>query len=322
MQYSEALTIPALPFLSEIDGGNEVVTRIVMSLVLVLVLWALRVVLARVVRRKTEILSADQRRWTRTVKNLVWALIVLGLILIWAPQLRTVALSLAAFVVAIVIATKEVILCCMGAFMRVSTAPFRMGDWITIDGVCGEVVDINPFSAKLQELETAHGTYAFTGKVVQIPNSRYFSVPIENISHLKHFRPHSFTLSLQDDRLNGAELAAGLRTIIARHTADYRDEAAQVHRRVSRNSSIPLPDPAPLVLYEPGDFNNQRLIVRVYLPTRQCAAISAAIAEDYAAFVAEQRAAHGERQKAWELDKEKQVRALDAAVARGASSAK
>lgn len=317
MQYSEALTLSNLPVLDHIDWSNEVLVRALMSGVLLLVLWTLRVVLARVVRRKTEILSADQRRWTRTVKNMVWTMIVLGLILIWAPQLRTVALSLAAFVVAIVIATKEVILCFMGAFMRVSTAPFRMGDWIVIDGICGEVVDINPFSAKLQELETARGTFAFTGKVVQIPNSRYFNVPIENISHYKHFKMHTIALSLQDDRLNGAELAAGLRAIVARHAADFREEAVQVHRRVSRNSSIPLPDPAPLVLYDPSDFNNQRLYVRAFLPTRQAAALSSAITEDFAHLVATLRTAHDRHEKDWQLDKEKQVRAMDAALLAG-----
>lgn len=315
MQYTGALDITHWPLLDAIDWDNEVMARGFMSLMLMAVLWTLRVVLARVVRRKTEILSADQRRWTSTVKNLVWVLIILGLVMIWAPQLRTVALSLAAFVVAIVIATKEVILCFMGAFMRVSTAPFRMGDWISIDGIAGEVVDINPFSAKIHELEVESGTYAFTGRVVQVPNSRYFSVPIINLSALKHYKVHIFTVSLQDERMNAAELIVALREIAAKHTAALREDATQARSRISRNSSIPLPDPAAQVTYMPGDFNNQRFTVRTFLPTRSALAIASAITEEFITHVAARRAELKEREKAWDIEKEKKIREMDAFIA-------
>jgi small-conductance mechanosensitive channel len=310
MQYAAVLDVSKWPLLSQVDWEHEVVARIAMSAALVVVLWAFRVLLARVVRRKTDILSADQRRWTRTVKNMVWMLIVLGLVLIWAPQLRTVALSLAAFVVAIVIATKEVILCFTGAFMRVSTAPFRMGDWITIDGITGEVVDINPFSAKLQELETEHGTYAFTGRIVQIPNSRYFSVPIVNISHLKHYRVYMFTVAMQEDRLNPAEMAGLLREIAARHTAPFKEEAAQVRGRIARNSSIPLPDAAPVVTFAGGDFNNQRFTVRLFVPTRTAVQVSSAIHEEFSALTAAMRKELNEKAKAWEVEKDVRIHAI------------
>jgi small-conductance mechanosensitive channel len=234
--------------------------------------------------------------------------------------LRTVALSLAAFVVAIVIATKEVILCFTGAFMRVSTAPFRMGDWITIEGVTGEVVDINPFSVKLQELETEHGTYTFTGRIVQVPNSRYFTVPIINLSHLKHYKVHIFTIGLQDDRLVGSEMAVVLREIAARHSAALKDEATQARTRISRNSTIPLPDPAAQVIYSAKDFNNHNFTVRTFLPTRSAMAIASAIHEEFLSAVAELRRGFKDKEKAWDIEKERQIRAMDAALVDAAKS--
>lgn len=304
MQYSAVLDITSWPVLSQIDWEHEVVARLIMSAAMVLVLWVLRVVLARVVRRKTDILSADQRRWTRTVKNLVWLLIVIGLILIWAPQLRVAALSLAAFAAAIVIATKEVILCFTGAFMRVSSAPFRMGDWITIDGITGEVVDINPFSVKLQEIEVEHGTYAFTGRIVQVPNSRYFTAPIGNISHLKHYRQHLFTVSLQDDRLVPTDMVATLREMVVRHTASFKEEAAQTRSRIARNSSIPLPDAAPQVTYTGGDFNNHRFLIRLFVPTRSAVTVASAIQEEFAGYLAILRKDAREKAKEWDVEKD------------------
>lgn len=278
--------------LAQLDGMDWHVLKGVATTVLLLMgLWMVRAVLIRTVSRRSETLSPDQRRWVQTVKTLVWALMILGLVMIWAPQLQTAALSLTAFVVAIVIATKEVILCFMGAFMRVSTAPFRIGDWITIDGITGEVVDINPFSAKVQELETAHGTYAYTGKIIQIPNSRYFTFPIENLSYLKQYKPHLFSIAFQESLIDSSVLLKKLREIVVSKTSSFQEEAAQVHKNVRRISSIPLFDPVPQIMFEAHDFNNIRFTVYAFLPTKDAASIASQISESFASELAKMRAA-------------------------------
>lgn len=273
------------------------------SMLLIAVLWTIRAVLIRAVHRRSEIrseiLSTDQRRWTQMIKTLIWVLIILGLIMIWAPQLHTAALSLTAFVVAIVIATKEVILCFMGAFMRVSTAPYRMGDWITIDNITGEVVDINPFSAKVQELEVANGTYAFTGKIIQIPNSRYFIFPIENLSHMKQFKSHLFTIGFQNDSLSPAQLLKKLQAIVKKHTKHCREEAASVVKRVKRKSHIPLPDPAPQILINAKDFNNIDFSIRIYVPTTEAASIASAITVEFMDEVSKLKLLERKDEKKW-----------------------
>lgn len=276
---------------------DAMITGLGTSALLIAVLWTMRVVLVRAVSRRNDILSPDQRRWVQTIRSLVWVITILGLIMIWAPQLHTVALSLTAFVVAIVIATKEVIMCFMGAFMRVSTAPFRMGDWITIDGTTGEVVDINPFSAKVQELDLAHGTFNFTGKVIQIPNSRYFTFPIENLSYMKQVRPLALTIGIQEDKLDAAVLRGKLEKIVEKHTAGHHAEAAQIIKRIKRNSHIALPDPAPQILFAAHDFNNLNFTVRVYVPTHEGAAIGSAITQEFMSEVAKLRKAPTKRKK-------------------------
>jgi hypothetical protein len=121
---------------------------------------------------------------------------------------------------------------------------------------------------------------------------------------------HQFTVALQDERLNPAELAAALRDIAARHTAAFKEEAAQTRSRVARNSSIPLPDPAPLVVYQGGDFNNQRFMVRAFLPTRSAMQVTSAIHEDFVNLLAERRKELKDREKAWDVEKEVQIRAI------------
>ncbi|MDZ7811432.1 MAG: hypothetical protein U5L11_17045 [Arhodomonas sp.] len=101
--------------------------RVVASVALVIALLALRYVVARVIRGKEEILSGERRAWLARVRNLAVIIAAIGLVLIWLPALHTFALSITAFAVALVIATKELILCLSGTVLRTLNRPFEVG---------------------------------------------------------------------------------------------------------------------------------------------------------------------------------------------------
>jgi len=85
--------------------------RIIASLLLFAVLLTLRFLLIRFIRgRRHTFLTDDQKTWISRVKNSVLIMLILGLLFIWALELQNFALSITAFVVAIVLATKELIL--------------------------------------------------------------------------------------------------------------------------------------------------------------------------------------------------------------------
>jgi len=52
--------------------------------------------------------------------------------------------------------------------------PFKIGDWLTVSGFSGEVVEIQIFSTVLK---------AYSGKRIIIPNGKILEGPIENIVH-------------------------------------------------------------------------------------------------------------------------------------------
>ncbi|MDZ7811403.1 MAG: hypothetical protein U5L11_16880 [Arhodomonas sp.] len=62
------------------------------------------------------------------MRNLAVIIAAIGLVLIWLPALHTFALSITAFAVALVIATKELILA-SGTVLRTLSRPFEIGDW-------------------------------------------------------------------------------------------------------------------------------------------------------------------------------------------------
>ena len=134
-----------------------------------LILLLVRLAAGLAIRRRTDAAPHLRRRWSANVRNLLLILALIGLMLIWAPQLRTFALSLTAVAVAIAIATKELILCFSGSFMRASSRSFTVGDWIEIAGTRGEVVDHNIFVTIVHEFEP--GTYNYTGRTAVLPNS-------------------------------------------------------------------------------------------------------------------------------------------------------
>ncbi len=103
---------------------------LVASGLLLLVLWVARTIVVKLIRLRSDLPAHVIRRWVATTRNVFLFLLLLGLVLIWAPQLRTFALSLAAVAVALVVATKEMILCVSGSLLRASTRAFSVGDWM------------------------------------------------------------------------------------------------------------------------------------------------------------------------------------------------
>lgn len=102
------------------------------SISLTLVLLVAKVIAGRALSRRDDLTPQVARRWTANFRNVLLLVAVIGLIMIWAPQLRTFALSLTAIAIAIVVAIKELILCLSGAALRTFTRAFSVGDVIEV----------------------------------------------------------------------------------------------------------------------------------------------------------------------------------------------
>ncbi len=147
------------------------------SVALITFLLILRLVAGRALKGRENLTPQIVRRWTANVRNLLLLVGVLGLILIWAPQLRTFALSLTAVAVALVVATKELILCLSGSAFRTFTRAYSVGDYVELGGIRGEVLDYNLLATRLQEFEDRDGSFVTTGRAVIVPHSLLFASP-------------------------------------------------------------------------------------------------------------------------------------------------
>ena len=207
----------------------------------------------------------DRRWWMVTVRNVLSALILFGLFAVWAPEIEEFALSIAAVAVALVIATKELILCISGALWERTTRAFNVGDWVEIGGHSGEVIDETLFVTELQEIETRE--FRYTGRTVVVPNSLLLTQPVINHNFRKRFLEHEFTLHVPADAPALAmrdAIAAALDAEFAAFEAVARRYAAVIEKR----TGVKLPDRRPDGAHRDQRLWHHRLALRAVLPAR------------------------------------------------------
>jgi small-conductance mechanosensitive channel len=270
------MSVPAS--VSMASFAQEFITSgIFIGLVLVL-----RYVLISMTRRNAEILSKEQRRWITRIKNGTFVVVFIGLSMVWAPQLQTFALSLTAFAVALVVATKEMILCLTGSLLRVSTQTYKVGDWVTIDGITGEVMDIDAFSTRVEEIDAK--TYNFTGKKVSIPNSKLFTSQVENRNFIKNYMFHDLSLTVQYPGINPAALFETFQQIIKDHLDPHQEDAGKFTRRVARKAGVDFQYMEPSVGLRTSDVGHYVFTARIFIPTRDSDKIIPAITKEFLDF--------------------------------------
>ena len=289
-------------FLDELKAlnvqGMFTASELFTSMVLVTAILIVRRLLIRYIWRDAEILAKDQRNWIIRIKNISAILLLIGLVLIWAPQLHTFALSIAAFAAAVVIATKEMILCLTGAIMRVSTQPFNATDWVSVDGTVGEVVDLDIFAFKIQEVDIKGRTYHFTGRTVTVPNSKIFSSNVENYNFFKAYVFEDVKITIPHTGIDPEAAAQTLREITEKHFGQHRADAIAFNRKIRRRSGFGIGSAEPSYDLTTTDTGNYVYAVRMFVPTVLAARLRGDITRDFIAYAYKVRQAAQEKDKA------------------------
>lgn len=173
---------------------DPILIRVIASLLFILLILGLRLLLVRLISRQVKMPAEQRRRWLITSRNVLILILVAGLIIVWANELRTLAVSLLAIAVALVIATKELILCFSGALLRGASNAYDLGDRIEIAGLRGEVIDINYFAATLREVGPGRSGQQYTGRSVTVPHSLLLNNSVINEAFTGSYLIHLFTV--------------------------------------------------------------------------------------------------------------------------------
>jgi len=178
--------LPQSPLLYDVIG----------SVVLVAILLITRFFLKRAIIRHVS--QREVRlKWLHTARNLLLLILVLGLAAIWAQELRTFALTLAAVGAAFVLATKELIQCVSAYLLRATGRSFSVGDRVEIGPYRGEVVDHNPLTTTILEIGPGRSSHFRTGRTIVLPNNKLFENPVVNESSAESYAVHVFPVPLR-----------------------------------------------------------------------------------------------------------------------------
>ena len=250
----------------ELLFADETLARnVVASVLLLLVVLIVRAGAMRFVRRHEASTDAVRLRWAAGIRNLTLLAVGLGLATIWAQEIQGFALSVAAVAVALVIATKELILCISGSVLRATSGAFAIGDRVEVKGVRGDVIDRTLFTTTVLEIGPSHQR---TGRAVVLPNSLFLTDAVVNESFTDNYVLHVVAVPLAADaNLEAQEVAllAAAREVCAGFLGPAR---RNLGARARAHGLTPFSvDPRVTIqLPEPGKIT---LLLRVPTPSRE-----------------------------------------------------
>ncbi|MEK6526101.1 MAG: mechanosensitive ion channel domain-containing protein [Nitrospirota bacterium] len=246
------------------------------SLILLAVVLALRLILVRAVLSRESLSVETRRRWAASIRNALALVFIIGLIFIWAHQLSTFAVSLVAIAVALVLATKELILCISGTVLRVGVNAYSMGDRISIGGIRGNVVDQSLLATTVLETGPGHVSSQYTGRAVVFPNSLLMSSPLINETYMKEYIVHVMTIPLTSN--DDWQMAEKVLLEIARTECGPFIAEARLHmKQLEGKNWLDAPSVEPRVslhVPEPGRLN---LLLRIPTPAHRTSRVEQAI---------------------------------------------
>jgi small-conductance mechanosensitive channel len=224
-------------------------------------------------------ISAEKRRlhlvWAR---NIIWFAALLVILSVWASTIAGFALSVAAVAGALLIVSKELVMCVHGYLYVTLVQPYKIGDVIEFNQLHGRVVDIDMFATTLVELDKAGQR---TGKVAEFPNGLLLTHPLINASPNGAYALHAIQIPIPErlshdlDRLEAAALAAADRA-----TAAWSEEATNHFRKASEENFIALPSGKTKVSWDFSDPEHLVLVIRVACPVGQRAKVEQAVFRD------------------------------------------
>lgn len=231
-------------------------------------------------------LEKNRRAKINLVNNLVTVLLLFVFINVWSAEIQKFAFSIAAFIVAIVLATREFIQCFIGFMYILSSRPYRTGDWIQVGDYYGEVHSTDWM--KLTLLEVNIDAYEYTGKTLYLPNSKLITSSIKNLNFLKRYAMHHFTIT-RDESVNPFVFIEQLNKKANEYCEDFKDVAYRYNQLIENRLEINIAGPEPHIQVATSDIGDTQVLFTIFCPTDRAMAIEQKLTADFMSMWFEQK---------------------------------
>ena len=250
------------------------------SLLLLLSLLILRTLIVRAIAKNPTLSMEAKRRWVVSVRNTMVFVLLVGLVVIWAHELQAFTVSLVALAAALVLATKELLLCWSGAALRVGGKVYSVGDRIQIAGHRGVVLDHDIFATKLLEIGPGQASHLYTGRVMVFPNSLLFTNALVKENPGQEYGLYLLMIPLRDkDDWRDAE--RHLLDAAKAECSSYMEEAGRHMKLLEQTNLLEAPSPEPRITIQLSETGYIQLVLRFPAPDRGRSRIEQAILRRY-----------------------------------------
>lgn len=246
---------------------------------LIFIIILLKIAICSILKKKHKQKGLDKRYLVSNIKNALNLIGFIVLLFLWGNELQRFALSIAAFIVAIVLATKEIIQCFIGFIYLSTSSPFRIGDWIQINDTCGEVSEID--WAKVTLLEVAPHTYAYTGKTIYLPNSMLMLQSIKNLNFMRRYVNHAFEIVREDSGIVPIDLVSTLEQKATQYCRDFQDVAERYNALIESRLDVKIAGPEPTVKVSTTDIGKIKVSFSIFCPTEDAIEIEQKLITDF-----------------------------------------
>jgi small-conductance mechanosensitive channel len=248
-----------------LNPERVVILDLLKSIIFLGVLLLIRAIVGRMITRVDDLSVEDKRRWMHSLRNVLFFVFMFGVVFIWAHELSTFAVSLMAVAVAMVLATKELIMCLTGALLRMRANAYAPGDRIEVAHLRGKVLDQNFLSTRILEIGPGHTSNQYTGRTVVFPNSLLLTGPVVNETNRKDYSFHTITIPMStEDDWQAAERL--LLEAARAECAPYLEEARRQIKKLEGTEWLDAPTVDPRInvqIPEPGRIH---LLLRFAVP--------------------------------------------------------
>ena len=268
-------------WLNALPVSEEIIKSVLMSVVMIVAVITGRSILLSAHFRSHPDLSIENKRRSLVVsRNITMLLLLFGLAMIWAAQIQTLALSMFAVAAAIVVATKELIMCLSGSILRSVTKQYSIGDYIEINSLRGRVVDINMLNTLMMQIGPNPLMGQLSGTTLSFPNSLLLSHTVRRDNILGDYVIHTVEIPVPI-HLDSDEIIGRLKDVLEPLCEPYVPAIKQHLENVQTQKLFITPAAQPRVSRVPHDDKVYNIIVRFASPVAKRLEIQQAVLDEF-----------------------------------------
>lgn len=226
------------------------------SVLILFIFYLINFVVLRNIDRKKGIVSSEKFYLKRKFSQYLRYITIFILLFVWFSQLQVVLVSLVAVAAAVVIATKEMIMCFMGGILLRTSNIFKDGHRIEVNGIRGFVIERTLLTTKVLEIGPEKNSQQTTGDIITFPNSLILVHAVKNESYFKGYSIKSFVFRI-DGIKNYMELEKELLSKADDICRDYLKDAIKSISKFCDKEGIFIPtiEPRTKINIDDDHFN-------------------------------------------------------------------